>query len=697
MNTDSIILCNCINNEIKDYLCSNNFEFRLQGLRNPDNTKVQEISSLIGTNVNYDLNKIGNHIYKVVSPPCLNLKDVAVRLSKCIDILKSLGKSQNAINNIYFRFLCWMHFDFIDLLKGKYSYNIVYSGNLDINVLMMLYIIRGIGLSVCILSNSAFDTELLTSLGVVTYDGTGESISDNLNLSQELDNFTSLPRANYIIGTNTWLKGDTISEIFTPYNQRVSDLGSDGIVTKSALIMVEGVEDKTSYLSNLYNYYLECRYSVSIINTDFGSISPNDITDLRQKFSSQDFNKYILNLFSSLSIEKNVSDILVLEVSKLISGKKNKEYLLLEIFHILSSLIRGYNCSGRYYLYFMQTKEITEVQSYIFYLLSCIMFDVVIFNPSKIVSSVDIKYLYTMHYNDTLTVNEFPITPQSVVIETVAYRAESDLTDLLYDGSAGIYRDNQFNATRVVYLKPMYEEIDILWNEDVSLRQGFSVSEGVVTIPTIFAEIKGAKSESSWCKHLFELTKNQDNVLYNKETSLFVQQDSNIFSGEVIRNKSIDIALLKSHKFYPYSYLSLNTQNYMISKLNELLNSGVLKGVYTHGIENIILKVFVSLNSNEKLVRMIQNFDFTKVSPKVCYTWMSRDKIPLEDVILLHYLNMLGFDILVLVPTSYNVFDNFLDKRIYTEYVNGSALEPFTVKFNFSQVIFNKIFKNRGM
>jgi hypothetical protein len=73
---------------------------------------------------------------------------------------------------------------------------------------------------------------------------------------------------------------------------------------------------------------------------------------------------------------------------------------------------------------------------------------------------------------------------------------------------------------------------------------------------------------------------------------------------------------------------------------------------------------------------------------------MKQEKIPRMDIILIHYLNFLGFDVLVFVPTDYNVMDAYITKKLYTEYKDGNGVAPFTPNYNVAKKsIFNKLFR----
>ena len=70
---------------------------------------------------------------------------------------------------------------------------------------------------------------------------------------------------------------------------------------------------------------------------------------------------------------------------------------------------------------------------------------------------------------------------------TAAYHAERELDTLMYQDS-GLYRNQQYQRADIINLQTMYEEIRLLWNEEVKYRPNFSTTESIVNIPVIFAK-----------------------------------------------------------------------------------------------------------------------------------------------------------------------------------------------------------------
>lgn len=95
------------------------------------------------------------------------------------------------------------------------------------------------------------------------------------------------------------------------------------------------------------------------------------------------------------------------------------------------------------------------------------------------------KLLYEVNYPESLAITEYPEESSQVKIGTAAYHAERELDTLMYQDS-GIYRNQQYVKANVINLQTMYEEIKLLWDQELKYRPNFSTVNGVVNIPVIF-------------------------------------------------------------------------------------------------------------------------------------------------------------------------------------------------------------------
>ena len=113
-------------------------------------------------------------------------------------------------------------------------------------------------------------------------------------------------------------------------------------------------------------------------------------------------------------------------------------------------------------------------------------------------------------------------------------------------------------------------------------------------------------------------------------------------------------------------------QDYLLDKLQLLLDRQSVAGIYQNGTE--YTAIAVALNLSKELLRLIQRFDFTKKNPKVVAIAAAEEVLSLEDSILFAYLNLIGFDILFFVPTGYQCIEGHFRHPFANEQQIGEYL-----------------------
>jgi hypothetical protein len=136
--------------------------------------------------------------------------------------------------------------------------------------------------------------------------------------------------------------------------------------------------------------------------------------------------------------------------------------------------------------------------------------------------------------------------------------------------------------------------------------------------------------------------------------------------------------------------------DHMLDKLQLLLDGRIIKSQSGDYLEETIVATVLSLDN--RIVRMIQDFDFVGKSPKVLYIHTNSDPVSIEDAIVLAYLHLIGFDILIFSPTGDQSVERFYNKDIVNEMIVGPYvydLKPVQISKYVpkSANIFNKIFK----
>jgi len=136
-----------------------------------------------------------------------------------------------------------------------------------------------------------------------------------------------------------------------------------------------------------------------------------------------------------------------------------------------------------------------------------------------------------------------------------------------------------------------------------------------------------------------------------------------------------------------------STQNLIIQKINELIKSDYFSSVVDN---KFTLKIiFTVLNLQEEILRLIQNFDFPHSIPKLMVYVNDRSDFSQEDIITILLLNLIGIDIIILVPTGYNNIENHINHNVFDTHKLTSYKLDLTLNEaqNKKESIFSKIFK----
>ncbi|MBO6148115.1 MAG: YceG family protein, partial [Lachnospiraceae bacterium] len=284
------------------------------------------------------------------------------------------------------------------------------------------------------------------------------------------------------------------------------------------------------------------------------------------------------------------------------------------------------------------------------------------------------KSLYEENHGGSLSLSKFPRRTDGASIGTSAYYAERELDTLMYQDS-GMYRNQQYGKADTISLKTMYEEIPILWKEEVKYRPGFATSGDTVKIPVIFAKVSGVKDGnlSAYWNGIRELLKEEAFLITEaphidglSPNPIKAAAPSFLKRGKLFRDA------IKNHRDYKYGFLRDEVQEHILDKLQLLLNQRLIKGTYENGTEYTIIATV--LNMGKEIMRMLQKFDFTKKNPKLIYIVAGEKVLSLEDSIMAAFLNLTGFDIVFFVPTGYESIEKHFNSIVFDEHEAGEYM-----------------------
>ena len=623
---------------------------------------------------------------------------VARSLFDTLSALRKTGKNDNMLKNAYIKFMCWLYYKFeriVNMLGESKIPKILYEGDISNYELLL----------VSVLSNAGCDVVLLQYGGDAKYrilDADNRQ-SDNL----ELPNMRAFPqdfnlkwirakiqealnneriygvKPQILNCTNAWIEGKG----FADFKKSTSVRGDDPRLFYNCFYRINGVEDKITYANELYQLQLELVNSqrrVVIVDECIPKPSMEEIGAVRRRnYVRQD--EMLMDLSANIQYTANIElqrvmvkaflDVLLVEAKEPdmnLNKLTNKAvYMLCWLKRYQKKLFANWKMPEvGCFIHMGPCKD--ENEALFLRILARMPVDVLILNPNlNAACCVKDTLLYELQFTEALPIKRYPQQSADLQMGTAAYHAERELDGLMYQDT-GIYRNYQYDKAVSVTLQTMYEEIQILWKEELKFRPNFSTENGVVTLPVIFAKVSGVKDgmvPKYWSAVKGLMTEDSflvKNVPYIDPAAV---NPMKAHAVEFLKNGRIQRRRIKEHPNYPYTFLREEIQEHIFDKLQLLIESKLIKGTFENGTEYTIVATI--LNMPKDIVRLIQKFDFTKKNPKLIYVNTGEKMISLEDTILTAFLNLAGFDVIFFVPTGYQNVERFFNKRLMEEHQIG--------------------------
>lgn len=673
---------------------------------NPDEKQLAFFEEIIGQSFEMDRDFLNNKLKKWL--PRLNefqKNSIAVSLLSILNDMRRNGKNDNMLKNAYIKFMCWFYYKFeriLTLLGEDRLPKILYEGNASKYELDMLHILSHAGCDVLLLECEGDGlylkadpggnrTQLLSSSQAEPFPP-GFTISKLERSVIEERNAPKLtiPKPEGVVSTNTWISGNVFEDSLKESQAR----GNQPSYYYNMFVRVSGAEDKDTWLNELLRWKLKLesgRKKVIIIEKNVPSPEAAEIQKIKRK-NYQNSQQMIADLVNHISIPKcreleklvKLAFIGIMEEDKTSTPQKlmNRAVCLLcWLDRYLTKLFEGWQLKSLPTVLFYGVLN-HENEACFFRLLSRLPVDVFLICTDLSQNyTLEDKLLFEKRYEQSLPLGAFPKKVENVSFGTTAFHAERDLDTIMYQDT-GVYRNRQFKKAIPVRLKTTYEEIGILWNQEAVFRPNFETFDDRVMVPVIASRICGVPGNDAaayWNtisgmlgEDTFMVTKLP--YIKNTDDNPMRQLATGFLADHRLKSQKI-----KAHPAYPYSFVREEMQDYMMDKLCELLDSGIIKGTYTAGAEYSI--VAAALNLDKQLVRMIQKYDFTKEIPKLVVLTTGEDIPSLEDSILTAYLSFLGFDVVIFVPTGYQSVERNFTSELFVEHQAGEYRYDLTVPY----------------
>jgi len=684
-------------------------------IKNPDSSDVQYLCTIINNNFSID--------FRNIKLECANwlkfLNDMQIDLiSEAIyTFLSEMAKEGiniNIIKNSYIKFLYWAKYKFENSLKyiGQDEIpKILYEGDIGKYELYMLRILSLAGCDIIYInflneeSYMNIDIQGKYSNRIVKPIRQNPPIHfskiDLRQIEEKNRLIENIKKEQYILNTNNWMKKDFWEEFFTLGKNRNNNVNE----ISNIFVKYIGIDNRDEYNNRLYEFkenLIKNGKNYVIIENEILMPTLDEIYKLRFEYKNKDDISLGIIEKIGINIEEKINQTLKKEMFNLVQASEEdnpaKIYnmtlkLLCWINKYCKRLFNKFDWNNLPTLIYLG--DCTTLEATFLNIMSKLPLDILYINPNK--ENVNI-------FNETLikseskivelenSINEkikYPRAKVKISTSTVAYNAERELDTILYNNT-GMYRDKQFKTCQTITLKTTYEEIAILWKEEAKYRTGFEVEENRVTVPNIFAKVSGVKDSdtNAYLRNIQDLVTEQTIVIQG--FPYIKKEEYNEFysnSNKFMTRYKINIEKIKELKEYKYAFLNGNTQNLILSKIQELIDLKLLE----QNDLSIGSKIAATLlNINKEILKLIQQFDFTKQIPKIIIMDTDENIASLQDCILLLFLNLIGFDIVIFTPTGYQNIEKYIDSNLFEEYQIGDYI------YNLQKPKFNMVNQKKG-
>ena len=666
---------------------------------NPDPKQLDYLAEMMGSDFQLDAGFLTQKLTRWL-PRLTGAQREAVvtAMTATLQDLQAHGKNENMLRNAYIKYMCWLYYKFeriLGRLGGDELPKILYDGTVSSYELQLLVILARAGADIVLLERAG-DAGYLrcdpTSQYAQLYQAPGLTpFPADFSLRQLREQGRQQAERQKLYGapagiapcTNAWMKAPDGKEILTAVRAR----GDDPKLFYNAFVVQYGVEDKLLFPSDMVAFYQQLKREGRKVCLENGRLpppTPEEIAAVRRR-NHQTAEQLAADLAANLQYPNNQQlqtlmrqaflDV-VLEEDKAVGGNLNR---------LLNKAVYLVAWMKRYQKDLFQNWQAPEVGVFLLFgacsgdnealflrLLAKLPVDVLVLLPDLNAPCVlKDPALLDLHKEHSLPMTDFPVEPSQMRVRTAAYQAEREMDSILYQNT-GLYRAKQHQKAEAVTLQTMYEEIGLLWDQELKYRPGFAAEGDTVTVPVLLEKICGIK-DGPILPYWLDIKK-----LVTPETTLVTKlpwqtgleaNPMKPYATQFLRQGRLQREKIKQHKDYPYGILRPEIQDYLLDKLQVLLDEKLIAGTYQNGTEYTIVSTILGLPKD--LLRRIQNFDFTKKNPKLIIISTTEETLSLEDSILVAFLNLVGFDILFFVPTGYQSIEKYFQKPFANEHQLG--------------------------
>ena len=654
--------------KLYDYICGFKKNAKVfAGLSKPSTKQVSEIAEMIGDDMpiskSYVIGILGmvTRGYRYFNSS--NLTFVGSALYSRLLGLKNSGKSESVLKNFLISSLCWVRNDVRDVLvdadPGTKAKLLYVGRSISRNEVSFLSIFPDF--RVLVVLTGSFDSILMSEFTKIEVEG-GKSFDDDdtdriIGVSSRVKADKNKDTSNANIRSNdckrrTWEVGsysliNGVHDDIREYKKKLVEFHSSAVSKGGNLVIVNGSLPMPTDDDKAKIRYVESNNAGRVLSMLYGNFKGLGVYNIGSRVLDS-FIGYMVDVVKKQDIG----------ATRVTSLGINIVYWLLKY---TKSFDNGIGC------FVLFTDRSVSFDEWCFMgFLRTVGLDVIVFNPAKCpqdyvgydVSVIDLKY-------SSNCMKEYPTEDSLLMVETVAHRAEDELTGMIYTDT-GMYRSYQYSKAVSLVLRTTYDEIQILWNEELKYRTGFSVDSDIVHMPVLYAIVYGVP-DGNVRKYVSDVkVLDSDDTIFLCNHPYFKPSIEMLYNNDVFRGGLINTKGLRDAVQQKYGYLRREVQDYLVEKMKLLV-----EGKYITNVEYSDMYIIsLLLNIDKRVLQIINKFDFTKKNPKLVIVETGEYSMTVEDSVYVAFLSLIGFDVVIYVPTGYNVLGSYLAKRPF-EYQVG--------------------------
>ncbi len=487
---------------------------------NPTPDNLSYFNEMMGSGFQMDRDFLSQRLKKWLPRMTDGQRDAVVTaMYATLDDMRRAGKNDNMLRNAYMKYMCWLYYKFeriVNVLGGETLPKILYAGDVSHYELQLLTVLSRAGADIVLLEcggDQAYLTVDPQSALSHLYQAPGlGSFPAGFGVKQLQAELEREVRRQRLYGTppslspctNAWVQKAELNAALTAVQAR----GNDPRFFCNLFLCQYGVEDNLTYTNDLFAFYQSLQGGgrrICVVNGDPAPPGPEEIAAVKRgNYASAE--QLAAGLAANIRYPANVElqrlmtrafIDLVLEEGERCGGSVSKltsraVYLLCWLNRYQKDLFPDWKAPE--VAVFLQFGRCASDTGALFLrLLARLPVDVLLLLPNlNEGSALHTPDLLEVHCPQSVSLDRFPVDQNQARVTTAAYQAERDLDRLMYQDT-GLYRNQQYAKASTVLLQTMYEEIPILWDQEMKYRPSFSAAGDTVTLPVICQKICGVK------------------------------------------------------------------------------------------------------------------------------------------------------------------------------------------------------------